>query len=192
MRIHTKLILATALVCGPKTVLAHDAAALRACETRLMLEQAANSKLGYLPEFKTEQMKPFTKAEGTERFMISAISPRFGMVLAFFDYTLTDQGHTLEIEKVEVLNHNNYRKGLSNLLFAHAMEKQTQVSTVIATLADVNRRELEAAGGNCVEAFAQTPLGKMLAHYGFSQIAPLQCNPATQEYRFAVTREMVH
>jgi hypothetical protein len=189
MRLHSRVILGAAMICGPKTVFAHEGMLQRECELRLKFEQMTEEKLGFVPLFQSERLKAFTKAEGAERFVISAIHPRFGMVLAFLDYTLTDQGRTLEIDKVDVLNANNLRKGLSNLLFAQVMETKPPVEKVVASLADVNVRVLEATGPGCAEAFSQTPLGRTLEHYGFNRVTVLECKPATHEYKFAIARD---
>ncbi|MGZ3722676.1 MAG: hypothetical protein ACXVA9_07100, partial [Bdellovibrionales bacterium] len=100
MRSCFKLLFVLVLACGPKAVFAHDAPPYPNCETRLMLQERMTQKLGYTPLFDTSIMKPFTKMEGARRFMITAKHPRFGMVLAFLDYTSYDEGQTLDLDKV--------------------------------------------------------------------------------------------
>jgi hypothetical protein len=192
MSFYSKLIFTAIMVLGPKAAFARDWDLARNCEARLLFQQIAEEKLGYMPTFKTEKLLPFTKEPGAVRYMISAVHPRFGMVIAFSDYTLSEDGLTLELEKSDVLNANNFRRGLSNVLFAEIVEQQPQASKIIATLSDVNLRAFEAAGGDCNHSLAETPVGKAAAHFGFVHVIPLECNPATREYKFAITREVPH
>jgi hypothetical protein len=184
------LIIFAALVValGPKTVFAHNSANAAICEARLNLELIAQNRLGFLPEFSSAKVKPFSGEAGVERFILTAKHPQFKMDLAFLDYEVFDGGKTLEIEKVDVLNSNNSRKGLSNVLFAHMLMNQPNAKRIRTNLYDVNLRMLLAAMGpdtNCVQAFARTPLYQTAIHFGFTKISGT-CNPATNEYNFVM------
>ena len=182
------ILVALCMAFGPNTAFAHNSAAQYLCETRLNLELIAQNKLGYLPLFAPAKVKPFSREPGVERYILTAKHPRFAQDLAFIDYQIFDAGTTLEIEKVEVLNENNYRKGLSNVLFAHMLGHQPQVERIRARLADVNLSAYRGFVGpvqNCVQAFVQTPLYQTAIHFGFTKVSG-DCNPATSEYNFVM------
>lgn len=190
---HARFSLLFLLLLGPKAVFAHDTPT-QWCETRLQLESASFKKLGYKPTFQLEQLEPFSKNHGLTRYRISARHPRFAMSLAFIDFSLSKDGRILEVEKIDVLNANNYRKGLSNLLFLETLEQRPQVTTIVATLGDMNRTTLNAAmrrGQTCIEAFVATPLYQTASHFGFTNFTA-DCNSITLGYKFVMTRGEVH
>jgi len=158
-----------------------------ACSLRL----EANEKLGYEPLIEHELSKPFHAGE--ERFIITARHPQFGMELAFLD--ITHVGPQAVIEKSEVMNENNYRKGLTTLLLAEMRETHPKLTTIEANLADVNyrtaNRAFEQEGLDCEEAVALTPLFKAALKVGF-QLKTAECNPASHEYKFVMTLEPPH
>jgi hypothetical protein len=175
-------------------VFAHNAYPQSICETRLLLQSEATGKLGYLPWFETRPLKPFTNAQNVERFVIYAKHPRFGTELAFLDYSRFAGGRAVEIEKIEVLNANNVRKGLSNSLFAELIQREPALTRIRVAMGDENRRVLIRAlpeTGDCARAVQQTPMYKTMAHFGFTQITA-DCNPATHEYNFVMRHEPVH
>ena len=181
-----RIVIAGLCLIGPRAVFAHTAYNVPACETLL--------QLGYQPDFEIKPMPLLNKKIIGERFMISARHPQFKMELAFLDITLVDGGQTAMIEKIDVLNDNNFGKGLSKTLVAVMLENYPQINKLEIELGDVNQRIVTRGlqeSKSCTEAFQQTPMYKVGTRFGF-QISSEDCSPTTGEYKFVMTLEPAH
>jgi hypothetical protein len=140
--------------------------------------------LGYAPKYEVNSLPPFH--QGQQRFMIVARHPRVNTELAYLDYSLLPDGDSAVIEKVEVLNENNFRKGLSTALIQVMMEAHPQISQVEFVMADVNRRIF-----NKTLDLSQTPTGRAALELGF-QLVGTESSFETGEYKFVMAREPLH
>jgi hypothetical protein len=152
--------------------------------------QTVTANLGYDPRVEFEPAPPLDQIRGSARTQIKLYHPRFSTQIAFLDFTLYDHGTSLRVEKVQVLNYNNKRKGLSYLLYAYLIDRHPGVRRVVTYLAEDNLDEYKkqfAKLKDSIAAFKLTPEGKALARMGFTEVRD-GSEPSAEAYAFVLTR----
>ena len=184
------LVMAT----GPGSAFANILTGDLGCEERLLLMQRAQEKLNYEPKIEVKELDPYDDIKSAHSYRITAKNPAWGTELALLDFTVYDQGTSIRVDKIEVLNPNNRGKGLSNLLFLHMREHSPQATRIIVSLAMDNLKKIEDAlrkTDNCAEAFKETPFYKSAAHFGFTKIRAA-CDLGVHVYSFILEVEPAH
>lgn len=161
------------------------AAGLRRVGLALKEIQAASiSKLGYTPVTK------YSRASGSVRIELS--HPELKTQVGFVEGELSKNGTVLEVQNLEVLNSNNFRKGLSEYMVSEILKRHPRIREIKTTLAMDNLVSAKAAlstGLSCLEAIKQTPAYKMRAKLGFTQIlAPVCGSTLGQAWTFSVVK----
>jgi len=160
-----------------------DQASLELSAQILDLQKKASLALGYTPIF-----KEVASAGNSAGFIeVQLEHPIFrSTVLAKLSADLSENGQALESVLIEVLNENNYNKGLSNLIFGATLSRYPNISRISLDLAMDNLRIFKQGidmGLSHEEAFKKTPAYKKYAHFGFKNITITQ----PSQFNFSVT-----
>ncbi len=144
------------------------------------------TQLGYLPVI----------VDGSDArqkvVFIQLMHPELSTELARLTGELHDGGSTLSIDNIDVVNENNQRKGLSELLLGEALKHFPGIRRINSTMSLDNLRVLKKAlnsGLDCEAAMRTTPAYKIRARFGFTKFTkPPLCLADEFVYYFEVER----
>jgi hypothetical protein len=173
---------------------AHNA--FESCNQGLRARDKVLASFNFEPNLRSKELKSYDKDPTARIYQINAIHPRYGIELSLIEFTVYDNGTKILIDKMEVLNENNYDRGLSTWLFQKMLEQNPLTRKIQSRLGFTDNlrqvREQIEQNPNCLETFAQTATYKLAQRYGFTKATIVTCNPNLSDYEFTLELEPAH